>query len=47
MTFCPFNNRKFRSQGLTAAFGQVFIGGVALITLRSSYGRNLLPAALF
>lgn len=35
------------SQGVTAAFGQVFIGGVALITLRSSYGRNLLPAELF
>ncbi len=35
------------SQGLTAAFGQVFIGGVALITLRSVYGRNLLPAELF
>ncbi|MRR53320.1 MAG: hypothetical protein EG822_02260 [Deltaproteobacteria bacterium] len=35
------------SQGLTAAFGQVFFGGVALITLRSSYGRNLLPADLF
>ena len=35
------------SQGLTAAFGQVFIGGVALITLRNYYGRNLLPADLF
>jgi len=35
------------SRGLTAAFGQVFIAGVALITLRSSYGRNLLPAELF
>jgi hypothetical protein len=33
--------------GLTAAFGQVLIGGVALIALRSSYGRNLLPAELF
>lgn len=35
------------SLGLTAAFGQVFIGGVALITLRRSYGCNLLPAELF
>jgi len=35
------------SQGLTAAFGQVFIGGVALITLRNFYGSNLLPADLF
>lgn len=34
-------------QGLTAAFGQVFIGGVVLITLRCFYGRNLLPAELF
>lgn len=34
-------------QGLSAAFGQVFIGGVVLITLRKSYGRTLLPADLF
>ncbi len=33
--------------GLAAAIGQVVIGGVALITLRTSYGRNLLPAELF
>jgi hypothetical protein len=33
--------------GLAAAFGQVFIGVVALVTLRSSYRRNLLPAELF
>ncbi|WP_052643346.1 hypothetical protein [Syntrophotalea carbinolica] len=35
------------SLGLTAAFGQVFIGGVALILLRGFYGRNLLPAEFF
>lgn len=35
------------SRGVTAAFGQVFIGGVALITLRSFYGCNLLPADFF
>jgi len=32
---------------LLAAFGQVFIGGLALITLRSFYGGNLLPKAVF
>lgn len=35
------------SLGLAASFGQVFIGGVALITLRNAYGRNLLPVELF
>jgi hypothetical protein len=35
------------SQGLMASFGQVFIGGLALITLRSFYGGNLLPAEAF
>ncbi|MEJ2699495.1 MAG: hypothetical protein P8Z70_07525, partial [Desulfuromonadales bacterium] len=29
--------------GVTAAFGQVFIGGVAVITLRHFYGGTLLP----
>jgi hypothetical protein len=35
------------SQGLVASVGQVVIGGVALMMLRSSYGRNLLPEKLF
>jgi hypothetical protein len=35
------------SLGLWAAFGQVLIGGLALITLRSFYGGNLLPKAVF
>jgi hypothetical protein len=33
----------YETLGVTAAFGQVFIGGVAVITLRSFYGGTLLP----
>lgn len=35
------------SLGLAAAIGQVVIGGIALITLCTSYGSNLLPVELF
>ena len=35
------------SFGVMISFGQVFIGGVAVITLRSFYGCNLLPEKLF
>ncbi|MGE4545673.1 MAG: hypothetical protein AB7D06_16395 [Pedobacter sp.] len=35
------------SLGLAAAIGQVIIGGIALITLRTSYGSSMLPVELF